>query len=114
MPKRTRTGVVASGTVKIRVYHSILRYSVGEDLEQPLHFERLARGPTTQRLRTASPLSSPRASRTFDARGTDCRTGPDHSEENVPMSERLPVRADAGGLAELLLPHLDSAYNLAR
>ena len=30
------------------------------------------------------------------------------------MSERLPVRADAGGLAELLLPHLDSAYNLAR
>ena len=30
------------------------------------------------------------------------------------MSERLPVRAEVGGLAELLLSHLDSAYNLAR
>ena len=30
------------------------------------------------------------------------------------MSEQLPVRAEAGGLAELLLSHLDSAYNLAR
>jgi RNA polymerase sigma-70 factor (ECF subfamily) len=34
--------------------------------------------------------------------------------ENVAMSDRLPVRAEAGGLAELLLSHLDSAYNLAR
>ena len=39
---------------------------------------------------------------------------PNNSDENVPMSERLPVRAEAGGLAQLLLPHLDSAYNLAR
>ena len=30
------------------------------------------------------------------------------------MSERIPVRAEGGGLAELLLSHLDSAYNLAR
>jgi RNA polymerase sigma-70 factor, ECF subfamily len=30
------------------------------------------------------------------------------------MSEQLPVRAEPGGLAELLLSHLDSAYNLAR
>jgi len=30
------------------------------------------------------------------------------------MSERIPVRAEVGGLVELLLPHLDSAYNLAR
>jgi RNA polymerase sigma-70 factor (ECF subfamily) len=31
------------------------------------------------------------------------------------MSEQLlPVRAEVGGLAELLLSHLDSAYNLAR
>ena len=30
------------------------------------------------------------------------------------MTDRMPVRADAGGLAELLVPHLDSAYNLAR
>ena len=30
------------------------------------------------------------------------------------MSERIPVRDEVGGLAELLLPHLDSAYNLAR
>jgi RNA polymerase sigma-70 factor, ECF subfamily len=30
------------------------------------------------------------------------------------MSERTPVRAEDGGLAGLLLPHLDSAYNLAR
>jgi RNA polymerase sigma-70 factor, ECF subfamily len=30
------------------------------------------------------------------------------------MSERLPGRAEAGGLAEVLLSHLDSAYNLAR
>ena len=37
-----------------------------------------------------------------------------HSEENVPMSEQIPVRAEVGGLTELLLSHLDSAYNLAR
>ena len=30
------------------------------------------------------------------------------------MTERAPVRADSGGLAELLLAHLDAAYNLAR
>jgi RNA polymerase sigma-70 factor, ECF subfamily len=30
------------------------------------------------------------------------------------MSERIPVGAEGGGLAELLLSHLDSAYNLAR
>jgi RNA polymerase sigma-70 factor, ECF subfamily len=30
------------------------------------------------------------------------------------MSDRIPVSAEAGGLAELLLSHLDSAYNLAR
>lgn len=30
------------------------------------------------------------------------------------MSDRIPVRAEVGALAELLLPHLDSAYNLAR
>jgi len=30
------------------------------------------------------------------------------------MSEQIPVRAEVGGLTELLLSHLDSAYNLAR
>jgi RNA polymerase sigma-70 factor, ECF subfamily len=30
------------------------------------------------------------------------------------MTERIPVRAEVGGLAELLLSHLDPAYNLAR
>ena len=30
------------------------------------------------------------------------------------MSERIRVRPEVGGLAELLLSHLDSAYNLAR
>jgi RNA polymerase sigma-70 factor, ECF subfamily len=30
------------------------------------------------------------------------------------MSDRMPVRGEGGGLAELLLSHLDSAYNLAR
>jgi RNA polymerase sigma-70 factor (ECF subfamily) len=30
------------------------------------------------------------------------------------MSERLAVRAEVGGLTELLLSHLDAAYNLAR
>ena len=30
------------------------------------------------------------------------------------MSERIPVPAEVGGLAEILLSHLDSAYNLAR
>jgi RNA polymerase sigma-70 factor (ECF subfamily) len=30
------------------------------------------------------------------------------------MSERIRVRAEVGGLAELLLSHLDAAYNLAR
>jgi len=30
------------------------------------------------------------------------------------MSERIPVRAEVGGLAEILHSHLDSAYNLAR
>ncbi len=30
------------------------------------------------------------------------------------MSERISVRDEGGGLAKLLLPHLDSAYNLAR
>jgi RNA polymerase sigma-70 factor, ECF subfamily len=39
---------------------------------------------------------------------------PNNSEENVPMSERIPVRAEVGGLTELLLPHLNAAYNLAR
>jgi len=29
------------------------------------------------------------------------------------MSERIPARAEVGGLAEILLSHLDSAYNLA-
>jgi RNA polymerase sigma-70 factor (ECF subfamily) len=35
-------------------------------------------------------------------------------EENMAMSDRMPVRAEGGGLAELLLSHIDSAYNLAR
>jgi RNA polymerase sigma-70 factor, ECF subfamily len=35
------------------------------------------------------------------------------SEENAAMSHR-PAGAEVSGLAELLLPHLDSAYNLAR
>jgi RNA polymerase sigma-70 factor (ECF subfamily) len=39
-------------------------------------------------------------------------------KENVPMDERIPMGAEVGravgGLAELVLPHLDSAYNLAR
>src|SRR5207245_9240091 len=39
---------------------------------------------------------------------------PNNDEETVPMIERTPVRAEGGGLAELLLSHLDSAYNLAR
>jgi RNA polymerase sigma-70 factor (ECF subfamily) len=39
---------------------------------------------------------------------------PNNSEENVPMSKRMPARAEIGGLSELLLSHLDSAYNLAR
>ena len=30
------------------------------------------------------------------------------------MSDRIPVRAEVDGLAELLLSHLDSAYNMAR
>lgn len=30
------------------------------------------------------------------------------------MSERMPARTEVGGLAEILLSHLDSAYNLAR
>ena len=30
------------------------------------------------------------------------------------MSERIPARAEVGGLAEILLSHLDAAYNLAR
>jgi RNA polymerase sigma-70 factor (ECF subfamily) len=30
------------------------------------------------------------------------------------MIERIPAAAEAGGLAEILLSHLDSAYNLAR
>jgi RNA polymerase sigma-70 factor (ECF subfamily) len=30
------------------------------------------------------------------------------------MNDRIPVPDEAGGLAELLLSHLDSAYNLAR
>ena len=30
------------------------------------------------------------------------------------MSDRVSIRSEVGGLAELLLPHLDSAYNLAR
>ena len=34
--------------------------------------------------------------------------------ESVLMSKQLPVRAEVDGLAELLLSHLDSAYNLAR
>src|SRR5262245_16326186 len=29
------------------------------------------------------------------------------------MSERIPARAEVGGLTEILLSHLDSAYNLA-
>jgi RNA polymerase sigma-70 factor, ECF subfamily len=39
---------------------------------------------------------------------------PSNSEENVPMSKRSPVRPEVGGLTELLLSHIDSAYNLAR
>jgi RNA polymerase sigma-70 factor (ECF subfamily) len=39
---------------------------------------------------------------------------PNNPEENAPMSGRIPVSAEVGGLAELLLSHLDSAYNLAR
>jgi RNA polymerase sigma-70 factor (ECF subfamily) len=43
---------------------------------------------------------------------------PSVSEENVPMNERMRVGAEVdgevSGLAELILPHLDSAYNLAR
>ena len=27
------------------------------------------------------------------------------------MNERIPVRVEGGGLAEVLLPHLDSAYH---
>ena len=30
------------------------------------------------------------------------------------MTDRIPGRPEVGGLAELLLPHLDAAYNLAR
>ena len=30
------------------------------------------------------------------------------------MSDRVPVRAEVGGMTELLLSHVDSAYNLAR
>ncbi len=33
---------------------------------------------------------------------------------SISDNERMPVRAEVGSLAELLLPHLDSAYNLAR
>jgi RNA polymerase sigma-70 factor (ECF subfamily) len=44
----------------------------------------------------------------------ESRTCTDISEENVAMSDRIPVRAEVDGLAELLLSHLDSAYNLAR
>jgi len=57
-------------------------------------------------------LAAPLAGCTF-AQATQSRTCADISEENVPMSERIPVRAEVGGLAELLLSHLDSAYNLA-
>jgi len=39
-----------------------------EELTQPLRFERLAGGPIAQRLRIATPLSPPRAARTFEAR----------------------------------------------
>jgi RNA polymerase sigma-70 factor, ECF subfamily len=39
---------------------------------------------------------------------------PNKSEKNAPMSERMPPREEVGGLGELLLSHLDSAYNLAR
>jgi RNA polymerase sigma-70 factor (ECF subfamily) len=39
---------------------------------------------------------------------------PSEFDENLPMTERIPLRAEVGSLAELLLPHLDSAYNLAR
>jgi RNA polymerase sigma-70 factor, ECF subfamily len=38
----------------------------------------------------------------------------DHSEENVTTSGQNPGRAEAGRLDDLLLSHLDSAYNLAR
>jgi RNA polymerase sigma-70 factor, ECF subfamily len=34
--------------------------------------------------------------------------------EHVAMTDRLSVPVEVGGLAELVLPHLDSAYNLAR
>jgi RNA polymerase sigma-70 factor (ECF subfamily) len=43
---------------------------------------------------------------------------PSVSDENVPMNERIPTGAEVGGavsgLAELVLPYCDSAYNLAR
>jgi RNA polymerase sigma-70 factor (ECF subfamily) len=85
-----------------------------ENLTQPFRFELLAGEPVHQRLRIAIPLRSPRAARTLDARGRSLEHVPNNSEENVPMTERIPVRAEVGGLAELLLPHLNAAYNLAR
>jgi RNA polymerase sigma-70 factor, ECF subfamily len=59
-------------------------------------------------VRVHGPGRSPGAHSMFDERSLE------HSEENVPMSEQLPIPAEVGGLTELLLSHLDSAYNLAR
>jgi RNA polymerase sigma-70 factor (ECF subfamily) len=81
-----------------------------EDPAQTFRFEVLAGGLIRQRLRIAIPLRPPFAARTFDARATVCA---EPFQENAPMSERIPVPAEVGGLADLLLSHLDSAYNLA-
>src|SRR5689334_18097991 len=81
---------------------------------QPLRFELLAGGPITHRLRIATPLPGPLAQRTFDARTTASRTCAGNSEEYTSMTDRIAGRPEVDGLAELLLPHLDAAYNLAR
>src|SRR5262245_62146549 len=61
----------------------------------------------------ALPLRPALAQRTFDRQGTVSNMR-EQCEEHVAMSDRSSVQAEVGGLAELLLPHLDSAYNLAR
>ena len=68
----------------------------------------------TQRLRISVPLLLFLVERTFELEARQLEPVPDKSEENVPMGERISVGAEVGELAERLLPHLDSAYNLAR
>lgn len=99
--------------VSLRHPHSGSK-TLREDLAQPFRFELLAGGPITQRLRIAIPLPGPLVERTFDLEERSLEHMPSKSQENAPMSDRLPVRAEVGDIAELLLPHLDSAYNLAR